>query len=339
MKILKRKYLSILVFIVIPLLLLGCSPEKEKEKEKASNIAEDIKLNSGSVLKSEEGIYKLYNYENGKYKQVESNNIVFAYDKNSSSYIANEEGKSYVVSNGYKFEIKDLDYSELKLSKDAGYISYFIEDNGLKLKIFDTNGNKQIEMKSNVSISGTLYDWYDVNTLVYYGVSDDGVNGLFTYNIKENKEELLYKIKEGYLAFIKATLDNVVFLQLTLENDKELVMIDKKTKDVKILTNNIEELSDIIINKEKIYFTGKVSDNISSLYELKNNKAKRLVFDFPVIVKTEKGLTIDENENVLFIGCNSENTNEEQIYTYTQDGSISVVSKNSIDYVFLDYRS
>jgi len=335
MKFLKRKCLSILAFIVLPLFIFGCSSEKAK----TPNVTEDIKLNAGAVLKSQEGIYKLYNYENGKYEQMKSNNIICAYDKSSSSYISIEEEKPYVMHNGYKFEIKDLNYSDLKLSKDAGYISYFIEDNGLKLKVFNTNKNKEIKMKSNVSISGTLYDWYDVNTLVYYGVSNDGVNGLFTYNIKENKEELLYKIKEGYLAFVKGTLDNVVFLQLTLENNKELVMIDKKTKDVKLLTDNIEELSDIIINKEKIYFTGKVSDNISSLYELKNNKAKRLVYDFPAVVKTEKGLTIDENGNILFVGCNSGNTNAEQIYTYTQDGSISAVSKDSVDYVFLDYRS
>ncbi|MCE5221426.1 MAG: hypothetical protein LLF98_09240 [Clostridium sp.] len=335
MKSLKRKCLSILAFIVLPLFTLGCSSQKEK----VPNVAEDIKLNSGAVLKNEEGIYKLYNYQNDQYEQMKGNNIICAYDKSSSSYISIEEGKSYVVRNGYKFEIKDLGYSDLKLSKDAGYISYFIEDNGLKLKVFDTNGNKEIEMKSNVSISGNLYDWYDVNTLVYYGVSNDGLNGLFTYNIKENKEELLYKIEGGYLAFIKGTLDNVVFLQLTLENKKELVMIDKKTKDVKLLTDKIEELSDIIINKEKIYFTGKISDNISSLYELKNNKAKRLVYDFPTVVKTKKGLKIDENGNVLFIGCNSGNTNEEQIYTYTQDGSISAVSKDSVDYRFLDYKS
>lgn len=335
MKLLKRKCLSILAFIVLPLFILGCSHEKEKKP----NVTEEIKLNAGAVLKSEEGKYKLYNYENGKYEQTKVSNVILAYDKNSSSYIVTEAGKHYVVTNGDKFEIKDLDYSELKLSKDAGYISYFIEDNGLKLKVFDTNGNKEIEMKSNVSISGTLYDWYDVNTLVYYGVSNDGVNGLFTYNIKENKEELLYKIEEGYLAYIKGTLDNVVFLQLTLENNKELVMINKKTKDVKLLTDNIEELSDIIINKEKIYFTGKVSNNISSLYELKNNKAKRLVYDFPAVVKTEKGLKVDENGNVLFIGCNSGNNKEEQIYTYTQDGSISAVSKDSVDYMFLDYRS
>lgn len=335
MKLSKRKCLSILAFIVFPLFILGCSSEKEK----TPNITEDIKLNSGAVLKSEEGSYRLYNYENGKYEEVKSNNIILAYDKNSSSYIGVEDGKHYVVHNGNKFEIKDLDYSELKLSKDAEYISYFIEDNGLKLKVFDTNENKEIEMKSNVSISGTLYDWYDVNTLVYYGVSNDGVNGLFTYNIKENKEELLYKIKEGYLAFLKGTVDNVVFLQLTLENNRELMMIDKKTKDVKMLTDNINELSDIIISNDKIYFTGMVSNNVSSLYELKDNKAKRLVFDFPAIVKTEKGLTVDENGNILFIGCNSEKINEEQVYTYTLDGSISAVSKNSTDYVFLEYRS
>ena len=335
MKSLKRKCLSILAFIVLPLFILGCSSEKAK----APNVTEEIKLNSGAVLKSEEGSYNLYNYENGKYEKMKRNNIILSYDKSSSSYIVSEDGKPYIVHKGDKFAIKDLDYSDLKLSKDAGYISYFVEENGLKLKIFDTSDNKEIKIKSNVSISGTLYDWYDANTLVYYGVSNDGVNGLFTYNIKENKEELLYKIKEGYLAFIKGTLDNVVFLQLTLENNKELVMIDKKTKGVKLLTDKIEELSDIIINNEKIYFTGKVSDNINSLYELTNNKAKRLVYDFPTVVKIEKGLKMDENGNILFVGSNSGNTNQEQIYTYTQDGSISAVSKDSVDYVFLDYRS
>ena len=335
MKLSKRKCWSISVFIVLTLFILGCSPEKVK----TPIVAEAIKLNSGAVLKSEEGSYKLYNYKDGKYEQMKSNDIILAYDKNSSSYISVEADKPYVVSNGNKFEIKDLNYSELKLSKDGIYISYFIDDNGLKLKIFDTTVNKEIEMKSNVSISGTLYDWYDVNTLVYYGVSNDGVNGLFTYNIKENKEELLYKIEEGYLAYIKGTVDNVVFLQLTLENNKKLIMIDKKTKDVKLLTDNIEEISDIIINKEKIYFTGKIHDNVKSVYELKNNKAKRLVFDFPNVVKTEKGLTIDENGNILFVGSNVGNSNEEQIYTYTQDGSITSVSKDSVDYMFLDYRS
>lgn len=337
MKILKRKCLSSLAFIVLPLLMLGCSSEKTKIE--TPNVAEEIKLNSGAVLKSEEGIYKVYNYENGKYEKSKINNVILAYDKSSSNYISVEDNKPYVINGGKKIEIKDTGYSDLKLSKDGKYISYFIEDNGLKLKIFDSNENKEIEMKSDVSISGTLYDWYDVNTLVYYGVSNDGVNGLFTYNIKENKEELLYKIKEGYLAFIKGTIDNVVFLQLTLENKKELIMIDKKTKDVKLLTDNIEELSDIIIDKEKIYFTGKIFDNTDSLYELINNKAKRLVYDFPAQVKVKKGLTIDDNGNILFVGSNNASSNKEQVYTYAQDGSISAVSKESADFAFLNYKN
>lgn len=158
------------------------------KKDNTPSVAEDVKINLGAVLKSEEGNYKLYNYKNGKYEQEKDNNVILAYDKSSSNYICVEDGKHYIVSNTHKSEIKDSNYTGIKLSKGGKYLSYFIDDNGLKLKIFDTNENNQIEIKSNVSISGTLYDWYDDDTLVYYGVSDDGVNGLFTYNIKEKKK-------------------------------------------------------------------------------------------------------------------------------------------------------
>ena len=105
MKILKRKCLSSLAFIVLPLLMLGCSSEKPKIE--ASNVAEEIKLNAGAVLKSEEGIYKLYNYENGKYEKSKINNVILAYDKSSSNYISIEDNKPYVVNKDRKFEIKD----------------------------------------------------------------------------------------------------------------------------------------------------------------------------------------------------------------------------------------
>lgn len=336
MKLAKRKFFSVLAFIVFPLFILGCGFEKEKA---SPGITEEIKLNLGAVLKSEEGTYKLYNYENGKYEKVKDNDLILAYDKSSSNYIGIEEGKPYISTNKHKFEIKDPKYSELKLSKGGKYISYFIEDNGLKLKVFDTNENNKVEIDSNVSISGTLYDWYNGDTLVYYGVSNDGINGLFTYNIKENKEELLYKIKEGYLAFLKGTDENVVFVQLTLENKKQLMMINKATKDVKFLSDKIDDLTDIEMYNEKLYFTGKAYNNVNSLYELDTNKVKRLVFDFPAIVKIEKGLMIDEFGNILFAGASSASDKQEQIYTYTKDGSISSVSKNSTDYAFIDYKS
>ncbi|WP_242949977.1 hypothetical protein [Clostridium saccharobutylicum] len=307
--------------------------------EKVPNAAEDIKLNSGAVLKSEDGNYKVYNYDNGQYNLANTDNVILAYDKNSSSYICIQNEKPCVIHNGQRFSIKDEGYSELKLSPEGGYISYFVDDNGLKLKIFKTSDDNQVEIKSEVSISGTLYDWYDSDTLVYYGVSNDGINGLFTYNIKEGQEKLLYKVKEGYLAYLKGTDDNVLFLQLTLDNNKQLMMIDKKTKDTKVLTNKIQELSDIIVNKDKIYFTGKVLNNVNSLYEIKDNKTKRLVFDFPAKVDTKKGLAIDKNGSVLFVGSSGEDSSDEEIYAYSQDGSVSSISKKSVDYVFLNYRN
>lgn len=335
MKSIRRKYFGILAFIVLPLFVLGCSSEKTD----IATTTEEIKLNSGAVLKSEEGNYRLYDYENGEYVLKDSNKTILAYDRNTSSYISVEEGKHYVVHSGKKFEITDDGNIALKLSPDASYVSYFIDSNGLKLKVFKTDGNKEININSNVSISGSLYDWYDKDTLVYYGVSNDGVNGLFTYNINENKEEILYKIDEGYLAFLKGTVDNILFIQLTLENNKELMMIDKNTKEVKMLSNKIEELSDIIVHDNKVYFTGKISGDTNSLYQLSDNKTKRLIFDFPAIVQIDKGLKIDENGDILFIGSNGENLNEQQIYKYSQDGTTSIVSKDGIDYVFLDYIS
>lgn len=331
----QRKSMRILAFIVFPLFVLGCSP-KESGLTKAT---EGLQLSLGAILKSDQGNYKVYDYKSGEYTLSDSDELVLAYDKSSSSYILVENGKHYVSHNGQKFEIKDEDYSSIKLSPNANYISYFVEDEGLKLKLFETKNNKEIQFKSNVSISGTLYDWYDKDTIVYYGVSNDGTNGLFTYNIKENDEQLLYKIDEGYLAYIKGTIDNVIFLQLTLENNKELMIIDKNTKNVKNLTDKIESISDVIIKDNDVYFTGKADGNSESIYKLENDKPKRLIFDFPTIVRIEKGLKLAENGEILFIGSNQSDLNKQEVYSYSEDGTISVLSKGATDYVFLDYRN
>ncbi|MDO5516890.1 MAG: hypothetical protein Q4F66_05000 [Clostridium sp.] len=333
----KRKFLSMIAFIVLPLCLLGCSPSNDKG-DVTSNAAEELKLNSGAMLKSEEGSYKLYNYEDGKYSKTDTDDVVLAYDKESSSYICAGEGANYIVYNGMKNEIEDKDISGLKLSKEGKYISYFIQDNGLKIKIYDTADNKEVKIDSDVTISGTLYDWYDKDTLVYYGVSDDGVNGLFTYNLKENKEELLYKIKEGFLAYIKGTQDDVLFLQITLENKRALMVIDKNSKNVETISLDIDEIKDVIKSNEKYYVAGKGKDNVESLYELQGGKAKRVVYDFPAVVNAQKGLSVDESGNILFIGSKNGETSEEQIYKYSNDGTVSLVQNTGTDYAFVVYK-
>lgn len=333
----KRKCLSIVAFIVLPLCLLGCSTSKNAD-DGTGNATEELRINSGAVLKSEEGYYKLYDYENGKYSKTDTEDVVLAYDKESSSYIYTTQGANYVVRNGKRNEIEDKDISGLKLSKGGKYISYFIQDNGLKIKIYEMDNNKQVDINSNVTISGTLYDWYDKDTLVYYGVSNEGVNGLFTYNLNDNKEELLYKIQEGFLAYIKGNEDDVLFLQITLENKRELMVIDKSTKDVKTISCDMDEIKDIVKVNDKYYASGRGKDNVNSLYELDLKKSKRLIYDFPSIVKSEKGLSVDENGNILFIGSKSGLSSEEQIYQYSSDGTVSLVENTGLDYVFVVYK-
>ena len=333
----KRKYLSMIAFIVLPLCLFGCSTASDKA-DAASNVAEEIILNSGAILKSEEGSYNLYNYEDGKYSKMNVDDVVLAYDKESSIYICTENGVNYFVRDGKKNEIKDKDISGLKLSKEGEYISYFIQDNGLKLRIYNTSHNEEIKIDSNVTISGTLYDWYDKDTLVYYGVSDDGVNGLFTYNINDNKEELLYKINEGFLAYLKGTQDDVLFIQITLENKRALMVINKNTKNVERLSLDMDEIKDIVKSDDKYYAVGKGRDNVESLYEIKSESVKRLVYDFPATVNVEKGLSLDDNGDVLFIGSKDGVTSEEQIYKYSSDGTVSLIQNTGTDYVFVEYK-
>ena len=333
----KRKYLSMIAFIVLPLCLFGCSTASDKA-DAASNVAEEIILNSGAILKSEEGSYNLYNYEDGKYSKMNVDDVVLAYDKESSIYICTENGVNYFVRDGKKNEIKDKDISGLKLSKEGEYISYFIQDNGLKLRIYNTSHNEEIKIDSNVTISGTLYDWYDKDTLVYYGVSDDGVNGLFTYNIKDNKEELLYKINEGFLAYLKGTQDDVLFIQITLENKRALMVINKNTKNVERLSLDMDEIKDIVKSDDKYYAVGKGRDNVESLYEVKAGSVKRLVYDFPASVNVEKELALDDNGDVLFIGSKDGGTSDEQIYKYSSDGTVSLIQNTGTDYAFVIYK-
>ena len=329
----KGKFLCAIAFSVFSLFILGCNSGKGDAQ---SNLIESIKLNSGAVLKSEDGEYNLYDYTE-KYIKSEYNKLVLTYDKSSGNYVYRDKNETFVVYGDEKYKIDDINYLKLKLSPGGEYVSYFIEDNGMKLKVIRLKDNKRIEISSNVAISGTIYDWYDDNSIVYYGVSDDGINGIFINNIENNTEELLYRIKEGYIAYLKGTIDNILFLQLNFDNERQLIMLDKNTKNIEILNDNIEEIKDIIYLNEDIFFVGRVRDNVDSLYKITDWITKRLVYDFPVKVDTEKGIESDESNNILFIGSNEPNGGKEQIYKYSTDSSISSISDESSDYAFVEY--
>ncbi len=98
MSVLKKKKMSILVFIVLPLLMLGCSSKNDE----SISVAEELQINQGAILKYEEDKYNLYDYKKDQYKLYEPNKAVVAYDKSSSNYIYSEDKKYYIVHNGAK---------------------------------------------------------------------------------------------------------------------------------------------------------------------------------------------------------------------------------------------
>lgn len=331
----KERFLSLIAFSVFSLFLLGCG---SKEEESQVNVTESIKVNSGAVLKSEDGDYAVYDYD-AKYVKSETDKLVLTYDKSSSSYVYIDENETFAVHDNKEYNIGTSDYYKLKISPGGNYISYFINNNGMKLKVINLNDGKEVEIESGVSISGTLFDWYDNSCIVYYGVSDEGVNGIFIYNIDDKTEELLYKIEEGYIAFLKGNMNKVLFLQLNFDNDRQLVILDKDTRNTKVISNNIEEIKDVVCVDNDVYFVGRVKNNIDSLYKISNGNTKRIVYDFPSLIDIDKGIEIDNNNDVLFIGRNNLNSNMEQVYKYSGDGSISSISNEASDYAFLEYVS
>ncbi|NFT07766.1 MULTISPECIES: hypothetical protein [Clostridium] len=333
MSVLKKKKMSILVFIVLPLLMLGCSSKNDEHV----SVAEELQINQGAILKYEEDKYNLYDYKKNDYKLYEPNKSVVAYDESSSNYIYSEDKKYYIVHNGEKSEVKDKEFTDIKISPNGKYISYFIEDEGLHLKVFETDRNKEVKINSKVSVSGVLYDWYDENSILYYGVSNDGVNGIFTYDLDNNKENLIYEIDEGFLGFIKCSKENIIFLQIDFDNNKQLMILNKSNNEVVLLTDEIELLQDVIIKSDEIYFVGKAYNDKESLYRINEDKVQRLVFDFPSIVEVDKGLSIDKNGKILFIG-KDDSSKKKAVYSCSEDKTISLVSDKASDYDFIRFN-
>ncbi len=319
--------------IIMILLMIGGCHNNTLDNENTKDILINS-LNNGAVLKSQNGEYDLYNYIDASLVKVSSQNAIVAYNKQNNVYIKYEEGKSYAVYKNKKINI-DEDYEELKLSPQGRYLSYFIEDNGLKLKIYDIIQEKSININSDTLISGTLYDWYDDNKLIYYGIGHKKDNGIFMYDLDNNKENILYKINNGFLNFLKCTKNNVNFLHIDNNNNKEFLSIDKEKSAVVYKSKKIENINDIEEVDSKIYFMGKVIDDAESLYLLDSSGIRRIIFDFPYVIKCSKGLKIDRDGNAIFIGCDSLNGNE-KIYRYNIDGTVEVIGSESVEYTFIE---
>lgn len=336
MNVLKKRPLYILIFLGFSFILTACGQKNVQNDGLTGKNGEELKVQSGSVLLEEKGEYSTLNFLDGKYNNLNSKNIVTNYNKESGNYIFLKDGKHYIYYKGKNREIEDKDYSFIKLSPSGNYVSYMVYDNGYKLKVLSLEDNKVINIQSKVAISGEFYDFINGDTLVYYGISDDGVNGVFTYNLKTNKEELLYKLKGGYVKFLKGLENEVVILQETPDNNKILKVINNNDKKENIISKNFKEVNDILKVSNEYYILGTAVNDAPSLYRVNKNSKKRLVYSFPSIINLKKGVGIGDKGDILFIGSNSGKDNEE-VFSY-KDESISLISNKTGKYEFIKFN-
>ncbi|MEG1481632.1 hypothetical protein [Clostridium sp.] len=334
MNVVKKRQIYILIVLSFSFILTACGQSNLSNNGVTGNKVETLGVQNGAVLVEEKGEYKNLNLSDGKYNLIETNRAaVLEFNKESGNYVFIRDGKHYVKSGNKEEEIKDNNYSSMKLSNKGSYLSYMIYEDGYSLKVIALKDNKEVKINSKIAISGDLYGWIDDETLVYYGISDDGVNGIFTYNLNDGKEDLLYKLDGGYAEYLKGYNGNVIILQQTADEKTSLKVINKEDKKATEISDKFKDVKDVVKLNDDYYVIGTAIGDSPSVYKIKNKSYERLVYSFPSKINMDKGLSIGDNGDLLFIGTNG-TSKEENVFSF-KDGTVSLVSTNPGEYNFI----
>lgn len=331
--VLKKRPIYILIFLGFSFILTACTQKKVQNDGLTSDNVKAIKVQYGAVLLEENGKYNNLDFVDGKYENLKTNDIITNYNVESGTYIFLRDNKHYIYHDGKEIEIKDKNYNFMKISKDGNYVSYMTYDDGYKLKVLSLKSDKEIDINSDVAISGDFYDFLGNDSIVYYGISNDNVNGVFKFNLNTKKEELLYKLDSGYVEFLKSTDNGVLILQNTGDNKILLknIGLDNSVEDI---SDRFKSIKDIIKVSEDYYVLGTETENLPSLYKIYKGNSERLVYSFPKNINIDKGLAYSQNKDILFIGS-SDTGNKEEVFSYS-NGSVSLVSDREGNYNFIN---
>ena len=143
------------------LFISGCSNTLEAPSEK-------IILLKGAIAREENGNHTNYNLTEGKYNKLEIDKAIAAYDIISGNYIYEKEGNAFIHYKDEDIEIVDKNIINPKLSPGGDYYSYFKKDKYMQLVVKSLKDNKEIEINTNVAISGNLMDWSNNNNCLLW---------------------------------------------------------------------------------------------------------------------------------------------------------------------------
>lgn len=330
-----NKKIKLIGAILCSFFLISCG-DGNKGEDNNINI-EEVVLNNGAIVENKNGVYHNYNLEDGKYKKLESNKVILTYNNFSGNYISEKDGKYIGVYDNTEIDLKDIGKmdEEVTISPDGKYIYFLRDKEGYEVNILNFETGEPIPFKSNVFISGKLIDWSTNDKLVYYGINvDKNQNGIFLYDIETQSERLIYEFKNGDAEFLKGTQKGVIFIQEQLDSGKVLRKVNLETNENKILSEEIIYIYSLIESGDDLFILGKLKDNVISIYKYEEGKFKRMIYDYPSIINTEKGLRLDNEGNILFIASTND-VNKESIFKCSKDGAISSIFSEECEYFFV----
>lgn len=336
-----KNKITLFLLIIISISLVGCS--KNDDKNQISETLNKVLLEKGAIVENESGDYKNYSLTNSEYSWIENEDdeAIALYDYKSNNYIQLQNKKYYSVVNNKKKELTNIGMydSNFNMSPGGKYLLFFRNKDYSQLNIMSLSSGKIIELKINVSISGKYIDWLDENTIVYYGIrNEDKTNGIFTYNLKTGKEDIYLKLEEGYIEYIKALDDGVVYSVGNFNGEKKLIKITDKDKSSEILSTDIMKVYDLIEFEGKYYILGNFKNSDYALYCLSDGKYRRITYSFPSHIDLQKGLSTTDDGNILFIGSN-ENGGADSVYKADSNGAVSLVKSSDCEVNFVRRNS
>lgn len=346
----KCKFVKLIYIITLicPLFLISCG---ENEEDNKKDKMEGIKLNKGAIVENYNGEYSNLNIDNDKYIGINEEKTIAFYDYESKNYIYSENNKYKAFYFGEEIELISLKGNEVKYSLSPGgeYLSYFKRKpiEGIEgvceyiPYIITLKDGKEYKIHNSVSISGTAMEWLNEKEIIYYGVGKDDndniTNGIIKYNVETKEEEEVKSSDGGIIQFLKSTEDGIVFLEENFDNSRFLKLYNTLSKEEITLTDRLSTIYDVVKSQDNYYVLGSFKDDNLSLYKIsKDGEYSRLIYDFPAAVKEDRGLSVDEEGNVLIIGVSDSGL--EGIYKCDEDGTIRKVSGTSekqVEYTFV----
>ena len=327
-KIKLKKLIIVIQLMITTVFFLGCKNETLEEVSK-------INLNKGAFV-DESTSYETFNLNlENTYEEIDTGDrVITNFNEKSNTYTFYKDNSFYVNYNNKDIKIEHNKIANLKISPEGNYIFYFINDQYLEPAVMDLKSEKEILLENNAVISGQFIDWITDTKLAYYGVdSEEKFTGIFTYDIKTKKEENLYKISNGYVKFLKHIDNGLALVEEHYEEDTVLNIINING-EVTEISREVIDINDIESINNKLYLLGRVKNNSYSIYELDNGIVKRLLFDFPSILYAEKGLSVNEAGEILFVGSTSSGQSE-NVYKYSY-GSVVLVSNDITNCNFIN---